>query len=34
VRAADGVAERGWIHPLRELVLVVRNAITSSGADA
>lgn len=32
VRAADGVAERSWIHPLRELVLVVRNAVTFSPA--
>ena len=32
MRAADGVAERGWIHPLRELVLVVRNAVTFSPA--
>jgi hypothetical protein len=26
VRASDGVAERRWIHPLRELVLVLKNA--------
>ena len=32
VRAADGVPERGWIHPLRELVLVVRNAVTFTPA--
>ena len=30
VRAVDGVAERSRIHPLRELVLVVRNAVTFS----
>ena len=28
VRAADGVAERSWIHPLRELVLILKNAAT------
>ena len=28
VRAADGVAERGWIHPLREPVLAFKNAVT------
>ena len=28
VRAVDGVAERSRIHPLRELVLVVRNAVS------
>jgi hypothetical protein len=28
VRAADGVTERRWIHPLRELFLVLRNALT------
>jgi murein DD-endopeptidase MepM/ murein hydrolase activator NlpD len=30
VRAADGVAERGWIHPLREPVLALKNAVTFS----
>jgi murein DD-endopeptidase MepM/ murein hydrolase activator NlpD len=30
VRASDGVAERRWIHPLRELVLVLKNAATFS----
>jgi murein DD-endopeptidase MepM/ murein hydrolase activator NlpD len=30
VRAADGVAERSWIHPLRELVLMLKNAATFS----
>jgi Peptidase family M23 len=30
VRASDGVAERGWIHPLRELVLVLKNAVSFS----
>jgi hypothetical protein len=30
VRASDGVAERGWIHPLRELVLALKNALTFS----
>jgi hypothetical protein len=28
VRAADGTAERGWIHPLREPVLAFKNAVT------
>jgi murein DD-endopeptidase MepM/ murein hydrolase activator NlpD len=28
VRAVDGVAERGWIHPARELALVLKNAAT------
>jgi hypothetical protein len=28
VHAADGVAERGWIHPLREPVLALKNAVT------
>ena len=28
VRASDGVAERSWIHPLRELVLALKNALT------
>ena len=28
VRAADGVAERSWIHPLREPVLAFKNAVT------
>jgi hypothetical protein len=30
VRASDGVGERRWIHPLRELVLVLKNAATFS----
>jgi murein DD-endopeptidase MepM/ murein hydrolase activator NlpD len=30
VRSSDGVAERSWIHPLRELVLVLKNAVTFS----
>jgi murein DD-endopeptidase MepM/ murein hydrolase activator NlpD len=30
VQATDGVEERGWIHPLRELVLAVKNAVTFS----
>lgn len=30
VRASDGVPERSWIHPLRELVLVLKNAATFS----
>ncbi|HEX5901492.1 MAG TPA: M23 family metallopeptidase [Actinomycetota bacterium] len=28
VTAADGVAERGWLHVVRELALVVKNAVT------
>jgi Peptidase family M23 len=28
VRAADGVAERSWIHPLRESILALKNAVT------
>jgi hypothetical protein len=28
VRAVDGVAERSWIHPLRELALMLKNALT------
>ena len=28
VRAVDGVAERSWIHPVRELALVLKNAVT------
>jgi murein DD-endopeptidase MepM/ murein hydrolase activator NlpD len=28
VAAHDGIEERGWIHPARELALVVRNALT------
>jgi hypothetical protein len=28
VRAVDGIAERSWIHPVRELALVVKNALT------
>jgi Peptidase family M23 len=30
VRASDGVAERKWIHPLRELVLILKNAVAFS----
>lgn len=30
VRASDGVPERSWIHPLRELVLILKNAATFS----
>jgi hypothetical protein len=28
VAAADGIAERSWIHPLRELILTVKNGLT------
>lgn len=28
VRAVDGMAERGWIHPVRELFHVLKNALT------
>lgn len=28
VTAVDGVAERGWLHVVRELVLVLKNAVT------
>jgi hypothetical protein len=28
VRAVDGVEERSWIHPVRELALVLKNAVT------
>jgi hypothetical protein len=28
VRAVDGIAERGWIHPARELAVVLKNALT------
>jgi Peptidase family M23 len=28
VAAADCIAERGWIHPLRELVLTLKNGLT------
>jgi hypothetical protein len=28
VAAADGIAERGWIHPLRELILTLKNGLT------
>jgi murein DD-endopeptidase MepM/ murein hydrolase activator NlpD len=28
ISAADGVAERRWIHPLRELYFVLKNALT------
>jgi Peptidase family M23 len=32
ISAVDGVAERGWIHPLRELVLVLKTALTFTPA--
>ena len=32
VSAADGVAERGWIHPLRELIVAFKNTVTFSPA--
>jgi hypothetical protein len=28
VRAVDGVAERSWIHPVREAALMLKNALT------
>jgi Peptidase family M23 len=28
VRAVDGVEERSWIHPVREVALMLRNALT------
>lgn len=28
IRAVDGIAERGRVHPVRELLLVLRNALT------
>lgn len=28
VRAVDGIPERGWIHPIREVVLAIRNGLT------
>jgi hypothetical protein len=28
VRAVDGTSERGWIHPVRELAVALKNAIT------
>jgi len=28
VQASDGMSERGWIHPLREIALALRNAVT------
>ncbi|HSL33518.1 MAG TPA: M23 family metallopeptidase [Candidatus Limnocylindrales bacterium] len=28
VRAVDGLPERGWIHPARELALALKNALT------
>jgi hypothetical protein len=28
VRAVDGQAERSWIHPMRELALALKNAVT------
>lgn len=32
VRALDGVPERGWIHPARELAVVLKNALTFTPA--
>ena len=32
VRAQDGIPERGWIHPARELAVVLKNAITFTPA--
>jgi murein DD-endopeptidase MepM/ murein hydrolase activator NlpD len=32
VRAVDGITERGRVHPLRELVLVLKNALAFSPA--
>jgi murein DD-endopeptidase MepM/ murein hydrolase activator NlpD len=32
VAAADGVAERSWIHPLRELIVAFKNTVTFSPA--
>lgn len=32
VRAVDGMAERGRVHPLRELLLVLRNTLTFTPA--
>jgi murein DD-endopeptidase MepM/ murein hydrolase activator NlpD len=32
VRAVDGHAERAWIHPVREAVLAVKNALTFTPA--
>jgi hypothetical protein len=32
VRAVDGIEERGWVHPLRELALVLKNALTFTPA--
>jgi murein DD-endopeptidase MepM/ murein hydrolase activator NlpD len=32
VRAQDGIPERGWIHPVRELAVVLKNAITFTPA--
>jgi len=32
VRAVDGIRERGRVHPLRELVLVLKNAVTFTPA--
>jgi hypothetical protein len=32
VRAVDGVTERGRVHPLRELILALRNALTFTPA--
>jgi murein DD-endopeptidase MepM/ murein hydrolase activator NlpD len=32
VAAGDGVSERGWIHPLRELIVALKNTVTFSPA--
>jgi murein DD-endopeptidase MepM/ murein hydrolase activator NlpD len=32
VSAGDGVAERGWIHPVRELIAAFKNTVTFSPA--
>lgn len=28
VRAVDGIAERAWVHPIREMVLAIKNGLT------
>lgn len=28
VRAVDGIRERAWVHPVREMVLAIRNGLT------
>lgn len=32
VRALDGMSERSWIHPIRELALAIKNGITFTSA--